>query len=401
MRPTSTKPTDTRSWSVCSQATAARIGPASAVALFLAFSVGTSLPGNFREVQAAGPAADDSRKLTTLRRIYLACHGLSWVSITEEDPRRQSPRWEQWPGRCDLIHPLDFEYRLRIYQIISTARQDEGLFVLLDSEEGKKMVAHAHKYFGSRCVVMDGGVPKPLQADFEKGLEEDRRRALECRVEGLTDEQFESEFAAWRRSKTWAVNLREKLRSRGYTFDPATVEFVCWGGDWRGCAATYPIQMGRAWRLANPIQRRWDLIIHDTGPLDVKSTLVVQNVHMADNVRLFVFKNEHGRYCAEYWEGLRCPMERPHVVALEFPPNSVRLVDLFGRTTGPKRSAYYDRTHLGPPSRPSQSRYGRLTVNVGSGGHTFHDPEIIEAGPGLSLDDFYAALVAGKVSEKK
>ena len=199
------------------------------------------------------------------------------------------------------------------------------------------------------------------------------------RAEGVA--AIDNEFAAWERSKAWATDLFRKLQGNGYTFDPRNVEFVAWGGDWCGCAATYPIQMGRAFGLAEPIERRWDLIIRDCGPMCVNSELVVGNVHMPEHIRLFVFKNESGRYCADYWEGLRCPMDPAHQVSLEFPADSVRLIDRYGRQVG-------------------DGTYGRVTVSVGAGGHTPHSPDILEAGEALSLDDFYDALVTGIVSEK-
>jgi len=347
-------------------------------------------------VPCSGRAVEGERDLPTrglanlkpLNRIYLSVHGLDWIGVTEDDPRRKTPEWEQWPGRCALIHPLDFEYRLRLYQMIRNARDDEGLMVLPSGNpDNEAMIEFARGYFGERLVVCDFPFgPQPWQealgADFLQAIERDRGVAQRFRVQGVTDEAFEHGFEAWVRSKAWATNLRQKLEAHGYTFDPETVEFVAWGGDWRGCAATYPIHIGRVFGLARPIERRWDLIIHDSGPMDVKSDLVVQNVEMPDHLRLFVYRNEHGRYCAEYWQGLYSPMEWPRQVTLRFRPDTVRIVDLFGRPLG-------------------DATYGDVTVNAGCGGHTPYRPEILEAQTGLPLDDFYSALVEGTVSERR
>ena len=235
-------------------------------------------------------------ELTALRRIYLSVHGLDWVGVTEDDPRRDEPRWEQWPGRCAALHPLDFGFRHRIYQMIRRAKEDEGLLILPSG-------------------------------------------------------------------------------------NPQTVEVVAWGGDWCGCAATYPIQMGRALGLAKPVQRRWDLIIRDCGPMWVNADLVVGDMSMSENIQLSIFRNERGRYCATYWEGLHSPLDRAHVVSLEFPAESVRLVNGHGRQVG-------------------NGSYGPLTVSVGAGGHTPHRPDILEAAEALALDDFVAALRSGIVAEK-
>ena len=337
---------------------------------------------------ALAHAASGGQPVKQLRRIYLSVHGMDWIGVTEDDPRRQTPRWEQWPGRCAMIHPLDFEYRLRIRQLIRHAKADEGLMVLPSGHvHNQALIDYARPYFGDRLVVCDfpfGSVPwrKALGPAFVKGIEEDRATALRCRPQGIDDDAFEHGFEAWVRSKAWGTNLRRKLEARGYRFDPRTAEFVAWGGDWRGCAATYPIHIGRVFGLANPIERRWDLIIHDSGPMDVKSALVVQNVVVPEHVRLFVYRNERGRYCAEYWQGLYCPMERPRQIALDFLPGVVRKVDLFGRTVG-------------------DATYGRVTVAIGCGGHTPYRPDILEASPGLTLDDFYDVLTAGTVCERR
>ena len=66
--------------------------------------------------------------LTTLHTLYLSMHGLGWVNLTEAD--RADPLWEQWPGRCDLVYPLAFEYRLRVHQLIEQAPEDAGLLIV-------------------------------------------------------------------------------------------------------------------------------------------------------------------------------------------------------------------------------------------------------------------------------
>ncbi len=360
-----------------------------AMSILLAVSVAVSAICSQTAVQADNNmAATGADGLVPLRRIYLSIHGLDWVGVTEDDPRRQEPRWELWPGRCALCHRLDFEFRLRIYQTIRNIKDDEGLMIVPSGNpQNNEMIAYARERLGPRCVVCEfdynrDRFMKALGPDFAAELQEDRRRAEKVRAAFVDDAAFEHEFAAWERSKAWATDLIRKLNANGYTFNPKNVEFVAWGGDWCGCAATYPIQMGRAFGLAEPIKRRWDLIIRDCGPMWVNSELVVGNVKMPEHIRLFIFKNKNGRYCANYWEGLHCPMDPAHQVSLEFPAGSVRLVDGFGQQVG-------DET------------YGRVTVGVGAGGHTPHRPDILEASETLSLDDFYAALVKGEITEKE
>ncbi|MGC9320134.1 MAG: hypothetical protein ACP5KN_19030 [Armatimonadota bacterium] len=342
----------------------------SAVALLLALSLTTL-------------GAQEGEGLVELPVIYLSVHGFSWVEMTPDDPRREEPRWEQWPGRCDLVHPLGFEYRLRIYQTIRNAPPDSGLLVIpTGSPANNAMIEYARRYFGDRIAVCEFGYNREeflqeLGEEFRSQLERDRTAAEAMRVEGVSDAAFDNEFLAWERSRAWAVDLKRTLEANGYTFDPENVRMVCWGGDWRGCAATYPIQMARAWGLAQPVERRWDLIIHDTGPLDITADLVVANVKLPENIRLFVFRSKEGLYCAEYWDGIHSPLDRPKAVELTFPTASVRVVDVHVRA----------RTDL----------LDRITANAGTGGHTPHRPDILQADPSLPLDDFYSALTSGTV----
>ena len=45
-------------------------------------------------------------------------------------------------------------------------------------------------------------------------------------------------------------------------------------------------------------------------------------------------------------------------------------------------------------------RYGRIEMNVGYGEHTTHYSTVVMAEESLALEDFRAALLAAKVSEK-
>lgn len=325
------------------------------------------------------PQGTANKKCKLLRKIYLSVHALPWIGVGADDPRRRDPAWEQWPGRCETCQALDLELRLRIYQAIRGIQADEGLFILPSAgiPANAEMSAYARRLLGPRAVVCDFDYDravflKALGSDFERGLAEDRRRALRFRAAGVSDAQFDNEMAAWERSKAWALNLRRQLESRGHAFDPATVDLVSWGADWCGCAATYPIQMGRAWGLAKPIERRWDLTIRDCCRRYVEATLVVQNIAMPEHIRLYIFRGANGRYYADYWEGLHCPMEPRHVVTLDFPAGAVRRL-------GEKRAGR------------------RVTVKVGCGGHV-QSATVIEASRHFHLDDFHNVLTRGRVA---
>ncbi|MCC6424607.1 MAG: hypothetical protein IT447_14125 [Phycisphaerales bacterium] len=325
--------------------------------------------------------------LKNLNRIYLSCHASPWISRPAADPEHK--QWETWPGRNALIKPMDYEVRRRFEEIMQQAKEDEGLFVIPSYPASARpatevqLIVDGQKFFGKRCVVTSEGlVPAgSLGTEFAESLTKDRQLALAMRSKDVSDEAFEHEFSTWVLAKSWITDLKQKLAVNGYTFDPMTVEFVCWGSDFRGCAASYPIMMGRALKLKHPIERRWDLIVHDEGKMVARSQLVVQNVKLAGEVRLFIFKNEKGWYCADFWEGMHGPMDRARRMALKFPAGSVRCVDYDGQALD------------------GGALYGELTVPIGCGGHTPHHERIIEATERLSLDEFYSVLVNGRMSE--
>ncbi|MBI2301749.1 MAG: hypothetical protein HYU66_22835 [Armatimonadetes bacterium] len=244
------------------------------------------------------------------------------------------------------------------------------------------LIEAAQKTFGARCVVCRlGSSPaadrEALGAEFVAGIAADRRRAERARGVELS----EGEIAAWERSKGWAVDLRSQLEANGYTFDPTRVRIQALGEDWCGCAATYPIHMGRAWGLAEPIQRRFDLINPDCSPLLLKAALVEQNIAMPHGVRLFVFRSAEGRFLAQYWEGLHALYDKPRVAVVRFPPATARLTDVHGRTR-------------------DDGVGGELTLGVGCGGHTPYGASLVQSETGVSLPEFRKALVAATIRDR-
>ena len=339
--------------------------------------------------------------LTKLRRIYLCTHALSWAqqesTIAELDDVQRERRFgmgDHWAGRGDDCIRLDRRLRENHLELIRQSRPDDGFLVL---ESNLELIDYARQHFGDRCVVcrLENNLEeccKALGAGFVGGLEEDRKLAFENRGCETPD----VEVSAWGRSKAWAIDLMEQLHDRGYTFDPTNVEMLALGENWVGCGATFPIHMGRAFGLANPIQRRFDWMNPDWSPMLMKSTAVEQDLPMPENVRLFIHKTDtsgptYGRYVAQYWEGLRGIMDPPHSVDVEFPPESVMECDLIGWPTCRARGLIeYSQHHF----------HGRMTMHVGCGAHTTHYATVAMASESISIDEFRTALLAGTVRTK-
>ena len=352
--------------------------------------------------------------LKMLRKMYLVVHPLYWIDRPPgTEATEQEEQWlRHFPDRWELSYELEIRLQERYRRLVGQAKEDEGMFFLPTMGQACcELLELAREHFGPRMVALEDKEGYKFDRDMphirkllgqeraealEASLQEDRRQATANRgpdwEEGL-------EWACWEWSKTWVWYLNRTLEERGYTYDPATVEFEALGENWSGCAATYPINMGRAMGLANPVARRFDLINADYTPILLKATLVDQNLPMPGNVRLFIFKTANegptwGRYIAQYFEGVHGVIDPQRVVEVDFPPNSITEITSFGWSK--ERS-------LGIWPR----NYGRIEMSVGYGGH-FHHPStrVIVQPPrpehdlaGLSLDDFRAALLAGKVKE--
>jgi hypothetical protein len=228
-----------------------------------------------------------------------------------------------------------------------------------------------------------------LGRDFANGLEDDRRQGERTRGGEIP----ENEFRAWGRSKAWTIDLNEQLHEQGYRFDPNDVEFIAFGGNWLGCVATFPIQMGRAFGLAKPIERWFNGINPDWSPMLMSADLIEQNLPMPKDIRLFIFKTAdigptYGRYVAQFWEGMHSIMDRTHVVEVDFPPKSVVECDVNGWPIWRAR---------GLVEYPDRHFHGRMIVRAGVGAHTGLYATVAMADAKLSLEDFRAALLAGRV----
>ena len=344
-------------------------------------------------------AGADPKKL---RRIYLCTHALSWTAqadvlpgMNDAERERRFGMGEHWPGRIETCLRLDVKLRENHFALIRNADPDEGIFIL---ESNPELMALAREHFGPRCVIcrLENDLDQNCRAlgpEFVKGLEEDRRLARRNR--GCDVPQ--NEFSAWGRSKAWTIDLTEQLHDRGYTFDPDDVEFLAFGENWLGCGATFPIFMGRAFGLARPIERRFDWMNPDWSPMFLGATAVDQNLPMAEHVRLFIYRTSdtgptYGRYVAHYWEGMRSVMDRPHVVDVEFPAETVVESDVMGWPLCRAR---------GLVEYPYRYFHGRMIMHAGTGAHTSLYATVAMADPKLPLEDFRAALLAGKVRDKE
>ncbi len=354
---------------------------------------------------------------TQLRHLYLSVHALSWLDIPPGDARRHLRQQDQFDGRVEMGMAIENVLKERYERLVDGTADDEGMYMLptrLPAPDA--FIDYAQERMGPRAVRSraEGGAEvyeRLFGPEFFEELEQDQREAIRRRglPDGfLTADQLrrgeadrghrpelpagglnQTEIRGWMSAKAWARDLCEQFEVNGLAFDPATVKAEAFGGDWSYCAGSYPVQIGRALGLASPIERRFDLINPSEGPLLMRSTLVDQNLPMPANIRLFIWDyadSEGSRYVAQFWEGLRGIMDPPHQVSVEIPCGAASEVNLWGMGLG--RAVGLD-----------ELRRDRLTLSVGSGGHTPIKASLVMTRDDMPLDDFRAALLAGEVSE--
>ena len=263
------------------------------------------------------PNLEAAPMATQLRKIWLSVHSLTWLALPPDNRERMDRKWNQFVERIPFAYPLEQKLQREYQRAIDAAGYDEAVYFLpTHFEAADEIIEYADARLGDRSMVsrVEGGPAakeRSLGSDFFQGIEDDQRAAIRNRglADGvLTADQLRqdgasrdaspdlppgglqaTEIRGWMQAKAWGLDLLAQAESRGLEFDPATVEMEAFGGDWSYCAASFPIQIGRAMSLANPIERRFDLINPAEGPVLLQSEVVEQNIPLADNIRLFIW----------------------------------------------------------------------------------------------------------------
>ncbi|MCY3912539.1 MAG: hypothetical protein OXG43_04745 [Chloroflexi bacterium] len=353
---------------------------------------------------------------TQLRKIWLSVHSLTWLALPPDSRERMDRMWNQFTERIPLAYPLEQKLQREYQRLIDAAGEDEAIYFLpTQLEAADEIIEYADARLGDRSMAsrVEGGAAakeRALGGDFFQGVEDDQRAAICNRglADGvLTADQLRQDGAArdkrpnlpggglqqteirgWMQAKAWGLDLLAQAESRGLEFDPATVEMEAFGGDWCYCAASFPIQIGRAMGLSNPIERRFDLINPAEGPVLLQSEVVEQNIRLADNIRLFIWEytDSHGpRYLAQFWEGIRGIMDRTHEAVVDLPADAAQIVNLWG----------FPETRARGVDTPP--RHEPLRLSVGSGGHTPIASSIVMTDGHLPLNEFRDALTSAEI----
>ena len=353
---------------------------------------------------------------TQLRKIWLSVHSLTWLALPPDNRERMDRKWNQFVERIPLAYPREVQLQQEYQRVIDTADDDEAIYFLpTHFEAADQIIEYADARLGSRSMVsrVEGGAEAKERAfgsDFFQGVEDDQRAAVRNRglADGvLTADQLrrdgaardnspdlpadglqQTEIRGWMQAKAWGLDLLAQAASRGLVFDPATVEMEAFGGDWSYCAASFPIQIGRAMGLANPIERRFDLINPAEGPVLLQSEVVEQNIPLTENIRLFIWEytDSHGpRYVAQFWEGIRGIMDRTHEAVVDLPPDAAQIVNLWG---------FPETRARGVDTPPG---HGPLRLSVGSGGHTPIASSIVMTDGHLPFGEFRDALTSAEI----
>ena len=355
------------------------------------------------------------KPLRQLRKMHLFIHPLYWIDHPlGQEPNERTAQWnDQFPNRWEFACELEVKLQERYRRLIREAREDEGMFFLPTREPACcEMVDLARQHFGPRLASLedeqgnkfDRDMPyihellgAELANELKASLEDDRQAALKNR--GPVWEKHSLEWSCWEWSKTWAWFLNKTLEDQGYTYDPQTVDFEAFGENWFGCVATYTINLGRALRLARPIKRQFELINPDYIPMLFHAEVIEQNVPGPDNTLLFIFRTANrsptwGQLIAQFYEGQHGVMDRPRVIEVDFPPNSVYIVTNFGWPIE-RALGIWGRSH------------GSVELSIGYGGHFHHPatwvmplvPKPMEKRQALSAEQLRDVMLAGRIKQ--
>lgn len=179
-----------------------------------------------------------------------------------------------------------------------------GTLVILphgDTEAERELHKFAEQTLGPRCLILRRGMPwdgafwEGLGPDFTLQLGEELRQALLGQAALSTwDAQVSVATMAY------AHDIREALRERGFTFDPATIRAEAWGESFEGCVFVYSVRLRAYLGLASPVEDRFDMTVPDA--LFLTNARLLDSLALPGDVRLYLWEGADARPIGAFFE---------------------------------------------------------------------------------------------------
>lgn len=190
---------------------------------------------------------------------------------------------------------------------------------LTSGDDSLALADWARAKFGSRCIVD----PNDNGPEVQKLLVADMERAFQQR--GRISEWTPYEMWTSTNARRWSEGLKQELRARNLTYDPAKLRIVACGQQWGGCLAKYSAFMSRYLDLAQTAEVRADLSPYAGYPIQATFR---ERIVLDRHVQMFLFETADGRPMAQFFDGLRGVYEPPHAAVVPLEIATLRLVSL-------------------------------------------------------------------------
>lgn len=222
-------------------------------------------------------------------------------------------KWDQ-PGTREA-------YTAKWKSLLETesANPASAVCFLTSGEDSIALADWARERFGSRCFVD----PNANGPDVQTLLVADMERAFNQR--GRICEWTPYEMWTSTNARRWSEGLKQELRARQLTYDPARLQVVACGQQWGGCLAKYSAFMSRYLDLTHGAEVRADLSPYSGYPLQATFR---ERIVLDRHVQMFLFETADGRPMAQFFDGLRGVYEPPHVAVVPLDIATLRLVSL-------------------------------------------------------------------------
>jgi hypothetical protein len=204
------------------------------------------------------------------------------------------------------------------------ANPANAICMLSSGTASLSVAEEAKRAFGDRCFID----PRDDSVDTRMLIVRDLQHAFGQR--GMNGEWTPYEMWTATNARRWSEGLKVDFRSRGLTYDPATLRVVACGRAWGGCLAKYPPFMSRYLGLEHGAEILAELSPHAGFPVAAEFR---ECIALDRHVLLFLFVTADGRPMAQFFDGLRGVAEPPHVATIPLDASRAQLLSVTPNVT--------------------------------------------------------------------
>ena len=326
----------------------------------------------------------------------------------------------------------------RHLEMVYNMKPDEALVIypVEPSEPMDRLIRVAQKTLGRRCIIIGSAAVSPrflnkepkamrMRAFLDKKYPEEHKKFIQAalgkayglrQIPGLAEE-IEAEIRAAYEvkgdalndsclkviyySRVLAIEITEKLKAAGLTFDPKTVEGEAFGEGFEQCAMTWKAMLPKYMGLSKPIENDFDLSV--SGAAFLIGARLHERVAKDNEVRIFLWMEAAKNPLATREEAQQRPIalfaraaatfgDPQYYVRIPLQGLTLQLQDVQNRVLWPKNES--------TPSNIVETE-GFLQVPVYAATRQAGDGCFYVLGPaGMSFDHFRDIMVNAKITSQ-